>query len=738
MKKTSIAVAVAATLCLPLAVSAQWTEPVKDAIAEDYWFQAKDPDATNNPWIKTENLDEEGDGRLVFSGQAVHDTTAAKGNALLAAKSDETVVNKGTLWVIGSGNGDGMATYYNTNGTIINDQSGTIYVTGNSADANKAMAVNPGGTAINNGKIVVKDNASGLLDGSGTGAKTLTNNGTIEVVGNGVGINYRKEGGDTVEVSNTDTGVISVTGKGTGVLLAADDRNGPEYPDKRFVNEGRIEAIGDSSKAVEISSNEAVFTNTNVVYASENANAAISVTGTNATLNFVEKSQVDGLIAANNSTTLNFTKNTDTISLKDQAGTINTKEGSNITVELGSETSGLTIGTADVEEGSSLTFSLDRMGASGQKVLSVGTVSGTGGLSVEYTGDVSDKLAGGADVADLFKGIELGTDGANNPEQVLVKEGAFGDAARYYSNGKVEVLSVNSLLSSATDLALMNGLVWRTQLTNLSDRMGTLRTMPQAMGAWVRYNNGRLDGRGIEHDYNVIELGFDAPVSSNFLVGVSFDYTIGDTDLNAGSADNDTYTVGLYGSYFGDNGGFIDMMAKIGRIDNEYDLSNKDVVEHGDYMMTGAIVGIEAGHRFDLAYDTFIEPQVQLAYSWLRATDYTTNVRSVDFETIESLVARVGVMGGIKFNENRGSAYLKAGYNHDFLGDVDAKFSGTVNGEAITRMLSDELDDNWGDVSVGLSYSVTDSFNTFVDVGTGFGGDIDQKWRVNLGARYTF
>lgn len=736
MKKTSIAVAVAATLCLPLAVSAQWVEPNKDAIPEDYWFQAEDPDATNTPWIKTEKLGAEGD-RLVFSGQAVHDTTAAKGNALLAAKSDETVVNKGTLWVIGSGNGDGMATYYNTNGTIINDEEGTIYVTGSSTDKNKAMAVNPGGTAINYGKIVVKDSASGLLDGSGTGAKTLTNDGTIEVVGNGVGINYRMEGGDAVKVSNT--GDIFVTGSGTGVQLIA-GKVGEDYQNKNFTNTGNIEASGENATAVDISSIGSVFNNDGFVSASENAKAAIAVddSTTNVTLNFGEKSQVDGVIDANNSTTLNFTKNTDTISLKDQAGTVNTKEGSNITVELGSETSGLTIGSADVEDGSSLTFSLDRMGTSDQKVLTVDTVSGTGGLSVEYTGDVSDKLAGGADAADLFNGIELGTDGANNPEQVLVNEGAFGDAARYYSNGKVEVLSVNSLLSSATDLALMNGLVWRTQLTNLSDRMGTLRTMPQAMGAWVRYNNGRLDGRGIEHDYNVIELGFDAPVSSNFLVGVSFDYTIGDTDLNAGSADNNTYTVGLYGSYFGDNGGFIDMMAKIGRIDNEYDLSNKDIVEHGDYMMTGAIVGIEAGHRFDLAHNTFIEPQVQLAYSWLRATDYTTNVRSVDFETIESLVARVGVMGGIKFNENRGSAYLKAGYNHDFLGDVDAKFSGTVNGEAITRMLSDELDDNWGDVSVGLSYSVTDSFNTFVDVGTGFGGDIDQKWRVNLGARYTF
>ena len=129
---------------------------------------------------------------------------------------------------------------------------------------------------------------------------------------------------------------------------------------------------------------------------------------------------------------------------------------------------------------------------------------------------------------------------------------------------------------------------------------------------------------------------------------------------------------------------------------------------------------------------------VQLSYSWLRASDYSTNVRSVDFETIESLVARVGIMGGIKFNENRGAAYLKASYNHDFLGYVDAEYTALDGSMNHPFKISDELDDNWAEVSLGFSYSVTDSFNTFLDVGTGFGGDIDQKWRVNFGGRYTF
>lgn len=79
--------------------------------------------------------------------------------------------------------------------------------------------------------------------------------------------------------------------------------------------------------------------------------------------------------------------------------------------------------------------------------------------------------------------------------------------------------------------------------------------------------------------------------------------------------------------------------------------------------MTGAIVGVEGGHRFDLSHNMFVEPQVQLTYSWLRASSYSTDIRTVDLETMESLIARVGFMGGVKFNENKGAAYLKASYN---------------------------------------------------------------------------
>ena len=635
--------------------------------------------------------------------------------------SNDVRTNHGTIWSVAGNLGDDgvygnyvSAMYAGNGGTVENYD--TIYVKSNAkyssgglnAESAKAMSADQNGTIANHGTIIV-ENATGIALNTKAEGQKIVNEGTIVVQdGYGMSVNINDSTGDATSVSLANNGTISVE-SGVGVQLNKSFNNGT------FTNRGTINGEGISINAI----------------TTENLN-----------LELTEASHITGDILLSNTATVNAQKlaNDETIKLN-TAGTVNVTEGSNLTItnvqnEYFKDAT-IAIGTVNTDEGSSTTFLFDHVG-NGTKLVNVDKVTGEGDVNVNYTGDVSDALANNqASLDDLIDDIQLGE---NNEglKTVIVDEGKWGNGLVMDKAGNVLSTTTNSLLSSTTDLALMNGLVWRSQLTNLSDRMGTLRTMPQAAGAWARYNNGRLDGRGIEYDYNTIEVGFDAPVSSNFLVGVSFDYTIGDTDLNAGSADNDVYTLGLYGTYFGDNGGFVDLMAKIGRIDNEYDISNKSGVENGDYMMTGAIVGIEAGHRFDLAHNTFVEPQVQLSYSWLRASDYSTNVRSVDFETIESLVARVGVMGGIKFNENRGAAYLKASYNHDFLGDVDAEYSALDGSMSHPFKISDELDDNWAEVSLGFSYNVTDSFNTFLDVGTGFGGDIDQKWRVNFGGRYTF
>lgn len=687
---------------------------------------------------------------LVASGEPM--SSGSKAPAFLSTAKGDIATNNGSIWVLAD--------------RIAGNKLGQ-YASGILASGGK-KGVNAEGAVIyvhsdNNGKEDNYEAAKGMAADASTGTKTsITNSGTIYVEG-GTGMlatsNPKQASALSSEKGSviTNEGTIHVINSGFGMSLGGNNASGVE-----MTNKGTIIASGKNAYGITASdATDGKVTNEGTIIATDGAIAissgrwdkdvefSLTLKGNSHVEGVIELGKASHLIVqdlARAETIVLSSGTPEKVNALDGApcegcnvGSVTVKN-SNLTIRSSDESQTLKIGLITTEGDSSTTFEFDSVGSKKKPLLDVDTVDEGATVKFNYTGTVTDKLASGSVKAEeLFDGISLGKDDAT-PKRITTSDGLWGGASVHEKKGD-EITSTysgpSSLITSTTDLALMNGLVWRSQLTNLSDRMGTLRTMPQAAGAWARYNNGRLDGRGLEYDYSTIEVGFDAPVSSNFLVGVSFDYTIGDTDLNAGSADNDVYTLGLYGTYYGDNGGFVDLMAKIGRIDNEYNVANSAGSEKGDYMMTGAIVGVEAGHRFDLAHNMFVEPQVQLSYSWLRATDYATNIRSVDFETIESLVARVGVMGGMKFAENRGAAYLKASYNHDFLGNVDATMH-AVNGSNNSAKISDELDDNWAEVSLGLSYSVTDTLNTFLDVGTGFGGDIDQKWRINFGARYAF
>lgn len=680
---------------------------------------------------------------LVASGEPM--SSGSKAPAFLSTTKGDIVTNNGSIWVLADRiPGNKLGQY--ASGILasggkkgVNAEGAVIYVHSDNNDeednyeAAKGMVADASTgdatTIVNKGTIYVKGGTGMLATSNAKDRKSeITNEGTIHVINSGFGMSLG--GKDASGVEMTNKGTIIASGKNAYGITASDAKDG------KVTNEGTIIA---TDGAIAISSGR---WNKDVEF-------SLTLKGNSHVEGVIELGKASHLIVqdlARAETIVLSSGTPEKVNALDGAPCNDCNVGSvhvnnsNLTIRSSDESQTLKIGLIETQNNGTTTFEFDSVGSKEKPLLDVDTVGEGATVKFNYTGTVTDKLASGSVKAEeLFDGISLGKDDAT-PERITTSDGLWGGASVHEKKGD-EITSTysgpSSLITSTTDLALMNGLVWRSQLTNLSDRMGTLRTMPQAAGAWARYNNGRLDGRGLEYDYSTIEVGFDAPVSSNFLVGVSFDYTIGDTDLNAGSADNDVYTLGLYGTYYGDNGGFVDLMAKIGRIDNEYNVANSAGSEKGDYMMTGAIVGVEAGHRFDLAHNMFVEPQVQLSYSWLRATDYATNIRSVDFETIESLVARVGVMGGMKFAENRGAAYLKASYNHDFLGNVDATMH-AVNGSNNSAKISDELDDNWAEVSLGVSYSVTDTLNTFLDVGTGFGGDIDQKWRINFGARYAF
>lgn len=592
----------------------------------------------------------------------------------------------------------GSGTTYTNNGTII--------VNGDAANYWKIKAMVAAGGTIENAGTIEVTNAYGM-QGTASSGGTIVNSGTIIVHEKAVAIDGDANIGKGASTSTENKGTIDLKDETSiGVLIGRGDS---------FTNSGTISG----------SEGIAVLVTTQTDEGSPTEPVSITLSG---------NSRVEGIFKLTEYSDVTVTEDAihQTVRLADDARNI--INNSSLTIEQADPSVGLEIASITTNTGATTDILMHSAGTADKPVLVVGTASGEGSIAVSYSGTVSDSInAGETQVADLLDGATIS---GETLTETTVAEGQWGNALSVSKddsgNVVTRVTSENSLLRSAKDLAKSHAVVWRSELSSLTDRMATLRTLPESVGTWARYTGGNLEGDNVDFDFNSIEVGFDTRVTDTMTIGVSFGYTNGDNDLAAGSAETDAYKLGLYASYMNESGSFLDAMLKVGRIDADFDLNN-GYAEKGDYMYSGVIAGVEVGHHFKLN-SFFVEPQVQLTYSYLAAETTTTNVRTIEFDSMKSLIARVGVMGGVKFAENRGAAYVSAHYNHDFLGDVDGSFY-----NASQRVsFGEELDSDWGVVSVGADYDFTNTFKGFVDLSRSFGGDIEEKWRVNLGARYMF
>lgn len=601
--------------------------------------------------------------------------------ALMATGSSGSVVNNGNIYaqyaVTGSWQGYVRAMLADNGGTVANGADGVIYL----RHAQGMMSTNTDGNTLVNDGIIVAEEESTAISMEGASASSATSNknktgavrntGTIFVGDDSQGIIVKEVAGGQMTVENTG----SILGNGISILTAG---SGADSVDVKLSGASHVEGkmLFDEKTALSV----------------ENLASAES---------------------------LKLAGSTGSISVVD----------SDVEIEhAGSDL--LAMNAVSVDADSSVTFRLDSL----DKQLS-GAVTGEGRTGVIYSGAVSDALlADPSRSEELFTNIAGLTVDGEELTSVFAEEGFESDAAVFVNTEdgvSQRVVRANSLMTSAQDAAVASALMWRDQLSSLSDRMGTLRTLPSQYGSWARFTNGRLEGDSVEHDFNTLEVGFDAKVADSFGLGASFSYTRGASDVAAGQADNDTYTAGVYATYVNDSNCYLDAMFKIGRINADYDLANGAGREKADYMMTGALLGVEAGHRWNI--DSFyVEPQVQVVYSRLRETGFDSNVRHVEFDAVESFIARVGVTGGVKLGE-KGAAYVGLSYNHDFMGEVEGSYT-----RDNTRVLKTELDDNWGEAKIGASYEVVNGLSAFADAAATFGADIDQKWRFNVGARYVF
>ena len=346
-------------------------------------------------------------------------------------------------------------------------------------------------------------------------------------------------------------------------------------------------------------------------------------------------------------------------------------------------------------------------------------------------------------VAALAGTMDLGEESTEGLKVVINANDMTGRIEALYDaqgNKLSQTEEVNETNNTLTAVANLPVVAWRAELNDLYKRMGDLRATPYKSGAWVRYNGGKLkwsDG-DLENDFHMIQVGIDTmPTENNVRFGTAFSYTKGDADFDGGSADLDTYSLAMYGTWLGDKGQYIDVIGRMASIKN--DASARSLTGHGnayDGKMDniGLSLSAEAGWRFAMPYNLFIEPQVEATYSYIDSDSFRYADRKYELQSTDSFIARAGFMAGIQCPDNKGNVYVRASVVHDFMGETDVK----VSNAHMSRTVSNDFGGTWGEFGIGANVSVSDNTYFYADVEHTTGGEIEEPWRVNLGVRYNF
>ena len=276
--KTVVAAAVATMLAgvAGTAMAAEWVEAPEDAatVAPSDWKFDK------NAYLFNETND--GNAPTAFLG---------------ASEKDKTFTFDKKLWVKAGSDATRATGLWAADGATI-ENTGTIYVTGGSSWKNHAMGAANGAKAINAGTIVAK-NAYGMFIGTsknGTETPTIQNDGRIVVEGQGAGFELGGVGVKGIGINNGTITVGEVFDKAEdkwahGVLI--------NTATNTFENNGTINATAEGTSAIEVKDG-----------------------ATTTTLNFGEKSDVNGLIhlaAGTVNMTFNGTQDELTIKTEQQA-----------------------------------------------------------------------------------------------------------------------------------------------------------------------------------------------------------------------------------------------------------------------------------------------------------------------------------------------------------------------------------------------------------------------------------
>ncbi|WP_338879121.1 autotransporter outer membrane beta-barrel domain-containing protein [Achromobacter veterisilvae] len=308
---------------------------------------------------------------------------------------------------------------------------------------------------------------------------------------------------------------------------------------------------------------------------------------------------------------------------------------------------------------------------------------------------------------------------ASNAAQIAALKAAQAEYRK-----EVEARGANAVaLGQTASILLLD-----TELGTVGQRQGELRNMPDKGGLWVRgtgsnYKVETANASRFGQDASAISVGADyawTASSAKVYLGAFVGLSQSEQNAEYGTRGKiDSRYAGIYLSYVHDNGLYVDVVNKVGRIDQDvrFDLpldrgTYSDGVSHTTY--SGSV---ELGYHWRLADRWFIEPQLQGIYSRSSQT---------------SIEGRAGLRAGRDFGLAGGGTlqpYAKVSYLKQFSHDDTVGFGDSSYDVA--------LPGNRWQLGGGVAVA-SGRHRAFVDLQYGRGASVSQEVTANIGYSFRF
>ena len=363
-------------------------------------------------------------------------------------------------------------------------------------------------------------------------------------------------------------------------------------------------------------------------------------------------------------------------------------------------------------------------------------------------GSNPDNLSGHVEIAEgltkvkVYGDINYGEHGQGNYKDGSIKR---TDPEIIYGS------SETAMMRGAKSAMASTALLWRSENSDMLQRMGDVRLANEESGLWARYYGGKnsFDAKNTKYStsFNAYQLGYDKQLDNNKLFGAAVSYNKGkNTYEMGGHGDGKAVSLSVYGNWNSDKGHYADVIVKGGKLDNDYTVYND--MGHkleGDYDTWGLSLSAEYGRRMQMQNGFYIDPSVQFTVGRIAGADYSAASDFLDSKGLKkdmyvsqdaftSAIGRIGL--GMGKTTDKAMFYTKFALAHEFSGDFTTTFAAENEPTSSTAV---DFGGTWFEWQLGGSMKVNDNSYVYATFEKKFGGDTGSNdWRLDAGLRWSF